>query len=357
MSIFLPVGAANALALHLENDVALVAEVQPLLHEARFDAISIHEQSQQLMNLVQTSGALIGFSPSWPMGGIVKPLLMARSEKPSGPKSGRGLSTSPDPDADIKRKLTQQWAMKPQNRPLERGWSAAQKTVDDLNTVPQTLRMAKALVEARAGELRRPVDQVRVIVPGHGGQVMEALIWLETGAQVTVTEAGSIVSDRSRQWVNIYPQHRKYWKRLTISQPGEVPPGDIVAWSHPSKPASGTFWPAKPEELMGYGKGDAWMIVQSDYIKQTILPFEKWGHRFRLIFHDANINAEHYFFPSPQVRRNWTSGLLILKGQMSPGDTALVTYQKPTSPWLKILSLPLRILRNVLWGFNPKNWR
>ena len=321
----------------------------------RFDAILIHEQSQQLMNLLQTG--VIGFSPPWPMGGIVKPLLMARSERPSGPKSGRGSSTPSDPDAAIKRELTQKWAMKPQNRPLERGLRAALKPVDDLNTVPQTLRMAEAIVKARARELRRPVDQVRVIVPGHGGQVMEALIWLETGAQVTVTEAGSIGSDRSRQWVNIYPQHRKYWKRLTISQPGEVPPGDIVAWAHPSRPL-GTFWAPKPEDLMGYGKGDAWMVVQSDFINQTILPLlEKWEHRFRLIFHDANINAEHYFFPSPQVRRNWTSGLLILKGQMNPGDTALVKYQKPTSPWLKILSLPLRILRNVLWGFNPKNWR
>jgi hypothetical protein len=53
MTIFLPVGATNALSMTLENATALASEAQGLLQVIRFDNISIHEQSQGLRSFLR----------------------------------------------------------------------------------------------------------------------------------------------------------------------------------------------------------------------------------------------------------------------------------------------------------------
>ncbi len=99
-----------------------------------------------------------------------------------------------------------------------------------------------------------------------------------------------------------------------------------------------------PSHLLGYGKDDAWTVIQSDQHLRLVRPFledSKLREDFVVLLYDPSITVKNYFTPSIQVALHKISSLLVVKRIGPPTNRALVKYQQGIPLWKSLLHLAL----------------
>lgn len=162
--------------------------------------------------------------------------------------------------------------------------------------MPLTQKMVRAIIDARSKEKGVPPEELKVVVSFHGGNLMEVMMWLETGAQVIAADTSTFAGLKLRRWLrqrghDRLPPNLKmmnpYWRRN--------PRGDVVTASHPHISVWSPFG-APTRRITSYGMEDAIYIVQADFSDRFVDPFSEDPDYDVLL--EARPDQHHYFFPS-----------------------------------------------------------
>lgn len=181
--------------------------------------------------------------------------------------------------------------------------------------MPLTQRMVAAILGAKARERGVGIGELDVVVPFHGGNAMEVLIWLEAGAKVMAADTNPFAGLKlKRRLMNHgFPEVPENLKIVTPFLSG-IPKGDIVTACHPNF----HLWDPVPfgnkmRRITRYGMEDSIYIVQADFHESFVDPFVE-NPEYEVLLHEG-IGVALYFFPSWFVPRKRDTQLLIARGR------------------------------------------
>ncbi len=171
------------------------------------------------------------------------------------------------------------------------------------NDIPLSRSLAETILAERSRELGVDQKNIMVVVPGHDGQEIEVLLWLELGVHVIALDMDPSSTLLLQDEIEILRSQGKTFPNLEIidakSRSAALGKGDIVVWTHPSPRQN-------PDDLRQYLKDDGVMLVQTEFPElTTIFPGETQ-------LFSGNVDDRHYFCPSPHVRRYSTNSKLFI---------------------------------------------
>lgn len=167
------------------------------------------------------------------------------------------------------------------------------KRTDKFNTA---LKMAKAIVNARAQEIGVEAKDVTVIVAGASYNIVEAMLWLETGAMVYATDINCGSLEFLRMGLeDKFPEFKTFYPGAADARKG-----DIVVWIHPQPNRFNLI------DLLQYSNDTGILVLQteiSDYVRA-------YSYGMLPIF-QSKASQSKYFLPSPIL--DFASSFLVAR--------------------------------------------